>query len=478
MLWGRLHHQRVWVSLLYYAGVLWTTAWESHAFEESATTRVSFYRQVRPLLQRACSGCHQPARHEGGLVLTSYQHLMSGGESGPCITVGKPDESLLVQLISGEKPEMPRGAEPLPPAAVEVIRRWIMQGAVNDTPTRFEQVIDQLHPPRYKQPPVINTLAYTPDGKNIAVNGYHEIIYVDANDGHILARFIGRSPRITSVVFSPDGQWLAATGGAPALFGELQVWDVATHKNHLSLQLGYDTLFGASFSDDSRWLAFGSFDNKARVVSVEDGRIIAAMDAHADLVFGTAFSLKGDHLITVSRDMSMKLTEIKTSQFLDNITSITPGALKGGLMTVRRHPSEEHVLTGGADGEPKLYQIFRTRARQIGDDFNRIRSYVPMPGRIFSLDFNRDGKLFVVGSSDATSGHVRIYETGSGNVYRDLGAVEGGVFAVAFRPDGQQVAAGGLEGIIRIYDVNTGHCIQQFIPVPLDVTEGISLQKK
>ena len=39
--------------------------------------------------------------------------------------------------------------------------------------------------------------------------------------------------------------------------------------------------------------------------------------------------------------MTMKLTEVATQRFIDNVTSITPGALKGGLMAVDRRPVEE-----------------------------------------------------------------------------------------------------------------------------------------
>ena len=191
------------------------------------------------------------------------------------------------------------------------------------------------------------------------------------------------------------------------------------------------------------------------------------MDAHADLVFGTTFSLKNDHVISVSRDMSMKLTELKTSQFIDNITSITPGALKGGLMAVQRHPNEEQVLIGGADGEPKLYKIFRTQARQIGDDFNRLRGYAKLTGRICSLQFNADGSKFVVGSSNATTGAARVYKTDTEQPIAELTGTSAGVFAVAFRPDGQQVATGGLDGIVRIYNAETGELVKEFVPVAI-----------
>ena len=43
----------------------------------------------------------------------------------------------------------------------------------------------------------------------------------------------------------------------------------------------------------------------------------------------TAFSADGSHLVSVGRDMTVKLTEVATQRFVDNITSITPGALRG-----------------------------------------------------------------------------------------------------------------------------------------------------
>ena len=58
------------------------------------------------------------------------------------------------------------------------------------------------------------------------------------------------------------------------------------------------------------------------------------MGSHNDWVLDTVFSADGSHLISVGRDMAAKLIEVSTQRFIDNITSITPGALKGGLSTV------------------------------------------------------------------------------------------------------------------------------------------------
>lgn len=466
--------------------------------EAVSTEPVSFYRQVRPILQRHCTGCHQPAKKGGELVLTSYADLKAGGENGPGFEPGDGDFSNLVTYIAGDDPEMPRNAEPLPQSDVALIARWITEGAKDDTPASVQQHgsggISPDNPPVYHSPPVVTALRYSPDSTLLAVSGFHEVLLwdvrsfaatggsADNNDSPPSVpaeRLVGRSQRITALEFSPDGNTLAAVGGTPSLFGEVQFWNVADATLKNSATFGPDTLFGAAFSSDGTYFACGGADNRARVLHTEDLSPHVNFDAHSDYVLDLAFSLKNDHLITVSRDMTAKLVVVENGQFVDNITSITPGALKGGLAVVQLRPGREEILTGGSDGEPKLYQIFRTQDRKIGDDFNRIRAYEPMPGRIFDLHSSADGSKFVVGASTTLSGAARIYDTEAGTLLHEL-QLDGGtplpapVYAVAFRPDGKQVAVAGFDGLVRLFDAETGVFLKEFSPVPLTSTETVA----
>ncbi|MDP7276275.1 MAG: c-type cytochrome domain-containing protein [Planctomycetaceae bacterium] len=461
---------------------------------------VSFYRQVRPVLQRHCSGCHFAAKQGGRLMLTSYAQFKKGGENGASFVPGKPDDSLLIDYIAGDEPAMPLEADPLTPRQVSLISRWIAQGAKDDTPATVQDNISAKNPPKYAAAPVITALAYSPDSKTLAISGYREIIIYAADGSAPVSRLVGRSQRIESLRFSPDGKLVGAVGGTPALFGEVQFWDPVAKKLVRSVTISYDTLFGARFSPDGKLFSYGGADNRLRVLKVADGKQVMRMDAHSDWVFGSTFSLKGTHVISVSRDRAMKLSIIASGQFVDNVTSITPGALKGGLLAVQRRPGLEQVLTGGSDGEPKLYKIFRTRKRIIGDDFNHIRSFQKMPGRIFDLQFSSDGKLFVAGSSTATGGAARIYRVGDfdtakinnagglGDVRKQIAGrsakpmllhkfagITSPIFAVAFRPDGQQVAIGGFDGNVRIFDAKTGKLVKSFVPVT--VTPAVAAAK-
>jgi mono/diheme cytochrome c family protein len=93
---------------------------------------VDFKEQILPIFKRACVECHGPTKASGGLQLTTGAQLLEGGITGKAFVAGKSGESYLVQRLLGEEDEdqMPLKADPLPPAEIELIKRWIDQGAV------------------------------------------------------------------------------------------------------------------------------------------------------------------------------------------------------------------------------------------------------------------------------------------------------------------------------------------------------------
>lgn len=473
---------------------------------ENATPEVSFYRDIRPILQAHCQGCHQPAKAKsaGEYVMTSYDLLIKAGESETAPVVpGKPDDSYLVQLITPEngQAEMPKGKKPLHASEIELIRKWIAQGAANDTPENADVRYDVDHPPTYVLPPVTTSIDFSPDGKLIAVAGFNEVLLHKADGSEIVARLIGLAERIETVRFSPDGTRLAVAGGKAGRMGEIQVWDVASHELLLSHTETYDTLYGASWSPDGTRIAFGCSDNTVRAINAETGQQVLFNGAHNDWVLDTVWNPTGDHVISVGRDRTAKLTEVATQRFIDNVTSITPGALKGGVATVDTHPTRDEIIVGGADGVPKLFRIFRITKRVIGDNANLIRELEPLRGRVFSVDYSADGRRAVAGSSLDGKGDIIVYDTDiDTSAPNDIKAIlakrvmsqsdaekkklaefqkkplpviakiaveDSGIYAVRFSPDGKQVVAGGSNGTIRLYESETGKLIREFLSVPL-----------
>jgi mono/diheme cytochrome c family protein/roadblock/LC7 domain-containing protein len=417
------------------------------AADESAVPEsVSYHEHIRPLFQAKCQGCHQPAKAKGDYNMTEVTKLIAGGESGAAVVPAKPDESYLIELVTqqpGEdRPEMPPKDEPLTSRELAMVRKWIEQGAKDDTPENARQRYDQQNPPQYAEPPVITSLDFSPDGKLIAVAGFHEVLLHKADGSGLVARLVGLSERIESARFSPDGKRLAVAGGLPGRMGEIQIWDVEKRELILSKPVGYDTAYGASWSPDGKFIAFGLPDNTVRAIDAETGNQTLFMGSHSDWVLDTVWSEKGDHLVSVARDMSAKLTNVPTERFVDNVTSITPGALKGGMNTVVRHPKTDHILVGGSDGVPQIYRMHRETARKIGDNANLIRKYPAMEGRIWSVAFAPDGKRFAAVSSLNGQGMVNFYKS-------EYDATISPELKKAFETANRQV--GGKDDIVELF---------------------------
>jgi hypothetical protein len=119
----------------------------------SAEEQQFFEKAVRPLLIKRCYECHssQAKILKGGLHLDSRGGWMKGGDSGPAIVPGAPDESLLIEAIRYESLEMPPKGK-LPDSEIAVLEKWVRMGALDPRtdaalaiPVRTDLAADRTH---------------------------------------------------------------------------------------------------------------------------------------------------------------------------------------------------------------------------------------------------------------------------------------------------------------------------------------------
>lgn len=421
---------------------------------------VSFTRDVRPILQRSCQGCHQPASKMSGLDLTTHAALMAGGAQGASIVPGDADTSLLIAYVSGDKkPSMPMGQELLPDEQIAALRGWIEAGALDDTPKELVDPAAATEPPTYSQAPVINALAFSPDGKILAVAGYREVLLHKAGGG-LEARLVGLSEKIQSLEFSRDGKLLLAAGGSPARFGEVQVWDVAKRELVRSLTACEDTVFGASLSPDGKLFAFGCPDQTVRIHELASGQELQKASYHENWVLDTVFSVDGSKLVSVGRDSAARVADVSNGSFLETVNK-----MRGELTAVARHPTRDQVLIGGLDRTPYYYRMQRDKKMEIADDSTLIRELEMQQGEIFALAIHPDGGSAIVAGA---SPEAPLYDLETGKRLATFQGHDAGLYAVSFSPDGKQLAAAGFDGRVRVYATAGGKLLREFVPVPLE----------
>lgn len=424
----------------------------------------SYFRDVRPVMQRQCQGCHQPNQKSGGLDVTTFAAIAKGGNRGSAFRAGAPAESLLVKYVKGDlQPRMPLGGAALSADDISSISNWIAAGAADDTPPEAKDAISSSAPPVYRNPPVISALAYSPDGKTLAVSGYREILLHAADGGGLNGRLVGLSERLNGIVFSGDGSLLIAAGGTPARFGEVQVWDVASKKLKRSIGATADTVFGLSISPDGKELAFGATDNSVRLVETATGKELQKIGNHENWALGTVFGIDGKRVVSASRDRAAKLSDVASGAFLENVN-----LLHGELAAIARNPKKDVVVIGGDERIPYIYLMDRPKVMKTADDSTLVRKLPRQSGAIAALAWSPDGTKIGVGGMGA---EVNVYNAETGELVAACKAAPG-IYAVAFSPDSTHLAAGGFDGHVRICNSSTGEVLKDFVPVP--ISEGIS----
>lgn len=124
---------------------------------EAPAAKVDYMKDVHPILAEHCYSCHAGDNRKGGLFMGTREGLLKGSENGPVVVEGKADESLLIQLVTTQDPDllMPPKNRRLNEAEVETLRAWINEGmpweeSAHSAPTYEAPLALQSAPPTSK----------------------------------------------------------------------------------------------------------------------------------------------------------------------------------------------------------------------------------------------------------------------------------------------------------------------------------------
>jgi WD40 repeat protein len=409
-----------------------------------AASTPNFSRDVIPILQKNCTGCHSSTAHKSGLILDSYEALMKGGRHGQAVVPNDAKASRLVAMLEGKlDPRMPLDNDPLKVSEISIIKSWIDGGAVGPG------LNETVRPPATSATPNIRpavsvvspvaSVKFSPDGSVLAVGGYREVRLIDAASGKVQATLSGHADFVRSIAFSPDGKMIAAAGGEPQIGGEIKIWDVDTHLLLRTMRGHKDCIYSVAWSPDGRLLASGSYDKMVKMWDAATGKEVRNLQDHIDAVFAVGFSPDGKRLASASQDRTVKIWDVASGRRLYTLSDASDG-----LTSVAFSPAGDQVAAVGYD---KTIYIWR----QGQDDGHLTQSLIADEDSLLALVWSRDGTTIVTASSD---GSIRIRDSRLdllGVIDRQPDWVE----ALDISPDGRQLAAGRYNGTLSVYDMKT-----------------------
>lgn len=435
--------------------------------DKAAAEKISYRGDVWPILKRHCWGCHSGGDAKGGLSVDTVADLLKGGDSGVPFEVGRPDESLLLEMIVGDEPEMPPKQAPLSTAKIHILRQWIFAGAKDDsTPGDVKRAV---HIPKsYRFAPAVTSVAFSPDGKTVAAACRSEVVLIDPAGERPPKRLATESDLLSHVEFSSDGALLAAVGGSPAHYGEARFFNPGDGSVISSRRVSHDTLFRGAFAPDNKAIAVGGADGAAHVIPVDPKTETRSFDLHSDWVMDVAYTPDGKMLITGGRDKTTKVCSVETGELLRSVDD-------SAEMISSVAADSQFAIGAGKARIPISYELkialsgvevsgAGNGARPVSKRNQYAKNLEAQPGEIFDMATSGDRKLVAIAGA---YGDVRVYNIADRKRTALIGNVPAPIYSVALNSDGTRLAIGSKSGEVQIYELPSGKQLKSLVPVPL-----------
>ena len=423
---------------------------------------VSFEKEILPIFAAKCQVCHAGNITEGKLDLSTYATMLKGGKRGASLVAGKPDESFLFKM-SGHimKPVMPPKSEenPLTGTELSVIRLWIAQGAKPPAmDNKVKRIVVLNLPPILVKP--VRAVAVSPDKLTVAAGRGNQIHLFDAKTGDFKKTLVDPDLKTTdgkpansahislveSMAYSPDGKTLA-TGS----FQEVTLWDTEKGTPRTRIAGFADRVVAINYAPDGKLFATGggapTEDGEIRIFSADGKLVTDIKNGHSDTVFGVCFSPDGKLLATSGADKFVKVFEVPAGKFVKSFEGHTHHVLDVGWTN-----DGKKLASAGADNIIKVW------------DYEKGEKIRDIPGgakQITRLMFVPKTATFVTCAGDAGA---KLWNAENGGAQKSYDGGKDFLYAVTVSDDGKIVVTGGEEGIIRLYSGADGKLIKAMLP--------------
>ncbi|MFO0982821.1 MAG: WD40 repeat domain-containing protein, partial [Planctomycetota bacterium] len=387
----------------------------------------------------------------------------------------------------------------------------------------------------------VQAVAVSPDGRWIATGTVDNTIRVwDANSGQLSSTLVGHQSSgatqdsiagfggVLALDFHPSGE-LLASGAADAT---IRIWDLAARTSRLVLRGSRASITSIQFSADGKLLASASSDSMVRTWQVDSGELVHEYLGHSNRATAVCFALSGSELVSSSWDGTVRTWSLEVAEpittmkddmpinglsFFDDARRIVTTHVDGGarvwdsvtgqltqvLACERSARIEPYQGAAAAATSPDGKRLFiatnsmvhvfdavslaplgkwqppRTPLNSLAISGSRLVTgswssdvalwnsesgalvkHWNVPDGLFRVTISNDATLLAASSQE---GIIRIWDAETGERRLELPAMQGVIFGLAFSPDGLSLLASTVTGSLQVFDTDTGDVVLDLV---------------
>jgi WD40 repeat protein len=303
-----------------------------------------------------------------------------------------------------------------------------------------KKICDMAVPGGYDDDHVVNSCAFSPDGRRVVSGVNEELRLWDGETGKELSILKGHTGWVDACDFSPDGKLILSASRDHTL----KLWnaqpaadrgDFAGHANWVS---------ACAFSPNGKRIVsagMGSTGSETLILwDAEKKSVLFRLEGHTMAAQDCAFSPFGAFVASAGRT-TLRLWDAKTGKAL----GIFGGDPSHGdsVNACAFSPDGKYLASASSDRTLKLWDV-RTR-REVG----RFEGHA---AGVNACAFRPDGRILVSASNDKT---LKLWDVETGDEVTTLESHAGPVNSCAFSPDGRRIISAGDDGTTRLWDAET-----------------------
>jgi WD40 repeat protein len=293
----------------------------------------------------------------------------------------------------------------------------------------------------------VRDVAFSADGTLLASVGADAVRIWSVETGETVGTLTDHDRPVSAVAFSADGRFVASGEGKHLYGGDpaphvVRIWSLQTHETVAVLEGHQGDLWALAFSRDDALLAGASSDGTVRIWEVASWQEKATLKGLKAAVECVAFTSDGTELLAGSLKNVVMRWDIATAAPVATHRGPKAGTMCFAIDADRGLAASASQASNGGDNSVIVWELETgaVRTRLLGHDY---------PGGVWDVAFSPDGTRVAAGAWEFD---VRLWDISGSPPSRVLAGHEHGATQVAVTPDGSLVASGDSAGVLKLWE--------------------------